>query len=306
MNFGTTHNIDVTEKQMFVFVILHYNVTQETVECIESIIKTCEKEYIKIVVVDNHSTNESTDELVRKYKSSDIVTIIINEKNLGFAKGNNVGIKYARENFQADFVCCLNNDTLLYDKEFIYNCICEYERSGVAVIGPKVILKNGIIQKFKMTLEPIEEYERQLHNLEDFCKVCKRRGLKSTILNTYLGKILYNACKCKIYKKRKENVILHGCCLIFTPSFFEKLEGFDERTFMFREEELLYLLLKKNNLLSVYLPCIWIKHMEDASTDSTYKTDQEKKKFLMDNQEKSINILIETLNSMESIETKSS
>lgn len=92
-----------------------------------------------------------------------------------------------------------------------------------------------------------------------------------------------------------KNNILHGCCLIFTPAFFTKLKGFNPKTFMFREEELLYIELQKNSLINVYTPEICIKHLEDAATNSVYKTASEKNEFLRMNQIKSLNILIEKL-----------
>lgn len=44
----------------------------------------------------------------------------------------------------------------------------------------------------------------------------------------------------KPYNIVKLNCELHGCCLIFSPKFFEKMSGFDSRTFMYCEETILY------------------------------------------------------------------
>lgn len=50
---------------------------------------------------------------------------------------------------------------------------------------------------------------------------------------------------------------------------------------MFREEELLYLSLKKKNLISVYCPAISIRHLEDAATNSVYRNNKEKSMFFI-------------------------
>ena len=108
------------------------------------------------------------------------------------------------------------------------------------------------------------------------------KRIKETLLGIYLS-------------VRHSNVILHGSCIIFTPTFFEKLNGFDNRTFLYREEELLYISLKKNGLKSIYSPNIKIMHLEDAATDSIVTSNEEKRAFIRQNQVHSLQILIDEL-----------
>lgn len=85
-------------------VILNWNRADLTAKCIESVIKHSPE--VRIIVVDNGSTDESVP-LLRKLFPA--VTIIENGKNLGFGAGNNPGIQYALDH-GAGYVWLLNND----------------------------------------------------------------------------------------------------------------------------------------------------------------------------------------------------
>ena len=80
-----------------------YNLTSK---CIYSLNKSNYKNF-KIILVDNEYSEKSLIELKNKYKE----LIVFKEKNnLGFAGGNNIGIRYALEN-DYDYIMLLNNDT---------------------------------------------------------------------------------------------------------------------------------------------------------------------------------------------------
>jgi GT2 family glycosyltransferase len=89
-------------------IILNWNGKSDTLECLESVIKIDYNNY-QIVVVDNGSADDSVAAIREKYPT---VTLIENEANLGYAEGNNVGIRYALSE-QADYVMLLNNDTIV-------------------------------------------------------------------------------------------------------------------------------------------------------------------------------------------------
>jgi GT2 family glycosyltransferase len=72
---------------------------------------------LEIIVVDNASTDGSVDFLRQKFQD---VNLIVNEKNLGFGAGNNIGILASR----GKYIMMLNNDTRLDSK-----CVEELKRS---------------------------------------------------------------------------------------------------------------------------------------------------------------------------------
>lgn len=88
----------------------------------------------EVVVVDNGSTDGSGMKLQKEFKE---VRFIENKENLGFAGGNNVGIRYALEH-SADYVLLLNNDTFV-KADFLENLVRTAEADGrTGIAGPKI------------------------------------------------------------------------------------------------------------------------------------------------------------------------
>lgn len=280
------------------FVILNYNIYDETVDCVESIKAKIDTNHFCIIIVDNNSNNEIFIKLESKYKDDSKVFLLRNNSNLGFAKGNNIGIREAR-NKGAKYICCLNNDTLLISEDFLRTISEKYKQYNSAVIGPRIILKNGSEQHRNGRLLSIAAYKQMLsefnapnnknHVLKQFLK---NNRIIRTIYDRHISK--YRSGRSKYYEETVD-VILHGCCLIFTPVFFEKLDGFYKDTFLYMEEELLFASLMATGLHSLYCPELKIKHLEDISTNTIIKKNKEKQVFIRRHTRESLKILISFL-----------
>src|SRR3989338_6491736 len=130
-------------------VVLNWNGKTDSLECLKSIrelrirnLPAGKAGYeLSIIVVDNGSTDRSVEEIEKRYKDLPAgeagIKILRNDKNLGFAAGNNVGIRYALEN-GADWVVILNNDTvvpenfldLLENEADIIGPVIKFKRDG--------------------------------------------------------------------------------------------------------------------------------------------------------------------------------
>lgn len=279
------------------FVVLHYNTIEETLTCIKSIKNKIDTKSFKIVVVDNGSPNKTGMKLQEKLKKDPYVEVILVKENIGFARGNNIGIKYSHDILHANYVCCLNNDTILEQTDFFEIIKNEYENTGAAIIGPQIIRSDRSVQRFPSKIMDIDIYKKQVLALtkESYIEYIKMK-IKNIILfkkiNSIRRKIKGIEDNPFVYH---DNVLLHGCCLIFSPMFFQYLSGFDERTFLYREEELLFLSVKKFNLKTRYTPRLKIWHLEDASTNSISKDRKKKAAFKRKHLIASTKILIETL-----------
>jgi len=87
-------------------IVLNWNGWRDTVECIDAL-KECTYPQLAVIVVDNGSTDDSAARI--RAVHPDIV-LLESGKNLGFAGGNNIGIRYALAH-GAEYVWLLNNDT---------------------------------------------------------------------------------------------------------------------------------------------------------------------------------------------------
>ncbi len=88
-------------------IILNYNVKDLLINCLDSIFKNKNKEdKWQIIVVDNASSDGSVEEL-KKYKED--IEVLESKENLGFSKGNNLGVKKAK----AESILFLNPDTIV-------------------------------------------------------------------------------------------------------------------------------------------------------------------------------------------------
>lgn len=290
------------------FVILHYNAIKETVDCVNSIMNNIDTDNYFIIIVDNKSPNCTGEMLKEKYNRSEKIKVILNEENLGFACGNNVGYQYAVQELKCSFVCILNNDTLLVQRDFFEIIKKEYAYSGFGILGPKIILKDGKINFLYYRFPSVEYFEREL-------KIHKRDYWRMKYYLNYpivAVKLLQKAIrelfgktqesrhrKYQLFEqldRRWEDVILHGCCIIFSPRYISQYqEAFNPKTFLYKEEELLYLRCKKADLKIVYNPKLIIKHLEDAATNSINRKKRDKLLFWLNNQIRSLEILIDEL-----------
>ena len=273
------------------FVILHYITSEDTMNCVTSIREKCEN--CPIVIIDNSSPNGSYNQLYAKYVDDNFTDVIKLKENEGFARGNNAGITYMKKKYDPDFICVLNNDTLILSDHFELLIENEYKKSGFAVLGPQVITPDGT--NFTSPVEYVVDSVKKADNL-----ILKRR-IKLIMNRLHLHFLLHNANefvsrneKYNHYKKY-ENVKLHGCCWIFSRKFFEKLNGLNPSTFLYFEEDILFNELRKNNLLAVYQPDIVIKHLEDSSTRAIVRNTREKNIFVYKNELESLKILRDIL-----------
>ena len=126
---------------MFGYVILHYQSIEITKKCVDKLLMFSKTN--PIVIVDNCSPNGSGKQLEKMYSKCTNITVIINEENQGFAKGNNLGYQYIKRKYSLSYVVVMNNDIMIENNDFDVIIEQFMEKNGVDVCGPDMVTLKG-------------------------------------------------------------------------------------------------------------------------------------------------------------------
>lgn len=272
------------------FVILHYLTIEDTIQCIESIKNNIDYNDYSIVIVDNGSKNNTGKMLKDKYEKEKNIKVILSDVNLGFARGNNIGFKYAKNEFNADFIALINNDTIIEQKDFCKNIIKEYNSTGFDIAGPKI---TSLVDNQLQNPIPI-----QFYSIKDVRKKIMKFNIL-LVLNYIGADTTLQKIKTKI--KKESNIVdrnnlkdyqLHGSALLFSINYIKNYEGLCSDTFMYCEEDILKYISVRDNLDMRYLPSIEIYHKEDSATNEVFKKNILKRRFYYKHSIKSCKALI--------------
>ncbi len=251
-------------------ILLNYKNYNDTIECIKSIENQNYSNYC-IIVVDNNSQNESVNEIKISCKDMNNIYIIENKENVGFAKGNNIGIKFAKENLKCDFVFVLNTDTVLFDENTLKKLISLYKpEEKIAIINPMCCDIEKIIQK------PYLIYNSKMWKYVIRMGIYILKQIIKYIFN--LDKYKKNNEKFNVEEIKENKYIIQGCAYILTPDFFKYYSQIFPETFLYCEELALAIYIEKANLKIENSTDVLIIHKEAGSTKEILK-DRKKKKI---------------------------
>lgn len=205
-------------------VILNYNGVDLTSENVRRLRSYSEEIYI--IIVDNCSTDGSGKTLLDMFSNDLNTKVILNNKNTGYASGNNVGLKYIEESLpDVDTVCIMNPDIViksLKTLEHMYYRLWEY--SDLALVSGQTI------------------YNGQMRYPNDF----GWKHLTSKYMmfgGTIIGKILKPSIRYDKVLVDRNNIayvdIVQGCFFMAKKKIFAEVGWFDEGTFLYEEEAIL-------------------------------------------------------------------
>lgn len=224
-------------------IILQYNHSPDTIKCLNSVGKITYPNW-QTVVVDNASQSSEKDNITNYLKSQSNIVLLENEKNLGYAGGNNVGIKYALTH-GADYVFILNNDTTV-ESDLLDKLIAVVENdSQVGIVGPAI--KEGGSSK----------------DSGQVAYYVKISWLKAELKH-------YHQPPHKKYLEPKEYVI--GAAMLIKKEVLKKIEGFDEIYFLYFEDADLCLRAQLAGYRLKIAPEATISHQVSTSTSALGKS----------------------------------
>ncbi len=196
--------------------IVSYNVREYLLQAIDSVKNSIYNGHIEIIVVDNDSFDGT---LLSVQKRHPDVTLIKNNRNVGFGKANN---QVAR-NAKGDFLFILNPDTIVQENTIETLVTYLINNLNVGIAGPKVLNSDGSLQL--ASKRSIPTVSVSLPKILGLSKLFPK--------NKWAGK--YNLTYLEENKIHKVEAI-SGSAMMIRKSSFEQLNGFDESFFMYGED----------------------------------------------------------------------
>jgi GT2 family glycosyltransferase len=218
-------------------VVLNYRRPDDTIACVRSLLLS-EGGVPEIIVVDNDSGDDSAERILRAFPA---LRLLRNPRNLGYAGGNNAGIRAALAD-GAEFVFVVNNDCTV-DPGAVEALVEEARRSGAGIASPKVhdARRPGIIQYAGY---------RNLHLLAQGIPVGEGRRDRGQ------------------YDRARDLSAAPGCAILFSRRLIEEVGFFDERFFCYSEELDLCRRAREAGFRIRYAPRALVRHRGAATLDA--------------------------------------
>ena len=219
---------EIKNPKVFV-VVLAWNYYNHTKRCLESL-RTVEYDNLNVLVVDNNSSDKTSENIKKDFPEFNILTL---SKNLKFSGGNNEGVNHLNPE-KDDFIIFLNNDTIV-SKNFVKKLINPLLEDKKAIISTPKILYSSNINKIW--------YAGGVVNL--WFGIIKHTGIRD-----------FDGPK---YSFKTKTDYASGCCFCIKFDDFRKLY-FDNDFSMYCEDVDLSLRARKMNRFILYVPDSVILH----------------------------------------------
>jgi GT2 family glycosyltransferase len=224
-------------------IILNYNVRYFLELCVISVQKALETIDAEIIVVDNNSSDGSCEMMKQRFPN---ITFIANKENLGFPKGNNIGVAQAK----GKYICILNPDTVVAEDTFSKILAFAEKQKNLGIVGCKLIDGTGNF---------LPESKRGVPT--PFVAFTKIFGLYK--FSNYFGN--YYAQHLQENETGKV-AILVGAFMVMKRELYLEVGGFDEKCFMYSDDiDLSYMVLQKGKS-NYYFPETTVIHYKGEST----------------------------------------
>lgn len=260
---------------MIAILVLNYNNAIDTINCIDSVIHH-NSTPCKFVIIDNGSQDNSVEDITRyfkeshleykQYKSGDCVsnlpyvTLISTGKNLGYAQGNNEGLKLIENDNNIDQVLILNNDILFIDDIIPHLSKFLSDKKEAAIVSPLLLKKDYKSIDYNCARMNCSLYELVLLFMSSFFPVKRKMNII-----IYRRHILRNHPEL-LYKDYIQVELPSGSCMLMKKTFLRALGYFDPNTFLYYEENILYKKIERLHMYNYILPHLKCIHLGAQTT----------------------------------------
>ena len=218
-------------------VIVSWNTTDLLRDCLASLLAQGNAKELAIIVVDNASSDGTAAMVQREFPQ---VHLIRNDRNLGFARANNQGIR----NSQGRFIMLLNSDTRTPSGSIrtLVEFMAGHPDAGV--VGPRLVQPDGTVQAYGFGNDPTPGY-------------LLRRGLSRLLLRRPLHDWQTDQIQ------RVDWV--SGACLLARHAAVEQVGLLDEAMFMYYEDNDWCLRIRQAGWNIYYDPLVSVVHLRGRS-----------------------------------------
>src|SRR5882762_1202556 len=244
------------------YVCTNYNNSADTRGAVCSLLRDGGDEY-RIVVVDNNSDSKNVEALKNVGREFQHVELILNEENVGYFKGLNIGIRHLRSSQSDIKIMVVGNNDLVFPADFaesIGRKLSTLEK--YAVVSPDIVTLDGAHQN-PHVISKIGKFREFIYNLyyaNYYLAIAIRQVAKLTRSFTDRPDETHHDIAQEIYQG-------YGACYVLGPVFFQHFEELWAPSFLMHEEYFLSKQLSDKGLRVYYEPSIKVLHHCHAAMD---------------------------------------
>ena len=223
-------------------IIVNYNHKYFPKLAVEALEKSKTDFSFEIIVVDNASTDIESLGFLLKAREDKRITLITSPENVGFGRGNNLGVEAANGEY-----IFFHNPDVTVKEDSLQKMVNFLERhKDIGLIGPKLIYSSGVIQ--------------------DSCR--RHMGFFDLVLHrTFLGRLPMFKDRLKKYlmedfdhDKVQDVDLITGAAMMMPSKVYRQIGGFDKRYFLFMEDFDLCRMVHNAGYRVVYYPEAEVNH----------------------------------------------
>lgn len=225
--------------------VVNYNTKYLLGQCLSSLLEHSEGLDVEIVVVDNHSWDESVNMIKRDFPE---VKLIANKRNTGYAHAVNQAIKLSR----GDFILVLNSDTVVLPATLLQTLQFMDHQKDAGIVGCRVLNPDKTLQKSCRSFPSILNY---IYENFYFDRLFSQ--------SRWFGRPFMSYFK---YDEIREVDVVLGAFMMTRRELVDQIGGMDEQFFMYSEETDYCYRAKQNGWKVYFYPDAEIIHFGGQST----------------------------------------
>ena len=237
--------------------LVNFNGTKNTLLCLDGLDSLkIEGFELSVVVIDNASIENF--QTKKQYKNFEL-KIIRSESNLGFSGGQNLGIKYGLEK-KVDYFLVLNNDVIIEENLLSELLRTFIEEKNCGIVSPKIYFAKGY------------EFHKDRYEESEKGRVIWYAGGRIDWQNIIASHRGVDDVDNGQYQELEKTDFASGCCAMIKKEVFERVGLFDEKYFLYYEDNDLSQRAKKTGFEIYYQPKATLWHLNAGSTGGSGST----------------------------------